>query len=58
MILCFGFDPSLEFGMGVLRRVEQFLDARECAACRCGSGFDGLVGAIKIIPGERLDVGP
>jgi hypothetical protein len=55
--LCFGFDPSLEFGMGVLRRVEQFLDAGERAAGRCGAGFDGLVGPIKIIPGERLDVG-
>jgi len=57
MTLCFGLDPSLEFGMGVLRRVEQFLDAGERAACRCGAGFDGLVGAIKIIPGERPDVG-
>jgi hypothetical protein len=57
MTLCFSFDPSLEFGMGVLRRVEHFLDAGERAACRCGAGFDGLVGAIKIIPGERLDVG-
>jgi hypothetical protein len=57
MTLCFGFDPSLEFDMGVLRRVEQFLDAGERAACRRGAGFDGLVGAIKIIPGERLDVG-
>jgi hypothetical protein len=56
--LCFGFDPSLEFGMGVLRWVEQLLDAGERAACHCGAGFDGLVGAIKIIPGERLDVGP
>jgi len=57
MALFFGFYPSLEFDMGVLSRVEQFLDARECAACGCRSGFDGLVGAIKIIPGERLDVG-
>jgi hypothetical protein len=57
MTLCFGLDPSLEFGMGVLRRVEQFLDAGERAACRCGAGFDGLVGAIKIIPGERPNVG-
>ena len=55
--MCFGFDPSLEFGMGVLRRVEQFLNAGDRAACRCGAGFDGLVGAIKVIPGERLDVG-
>jgi len=57
MTLGFGFDPSLEFDMGVLSRVEKFLDAGECAACRCGAGFDGLVGAIKIIPGERPDVG-
>jgi hypothetical protein len=57
MTLCFGFDPSLKFDMGVLRRVEQLLDAGECAACRYGASFDGLVGAIKIIPGERLDVG-
>jgi hypothetical protein len=55
--LCFGFDPSLELGMDILRRVEQFLDARKRAAGRCGAGFDGLVGTIKIIPGERLDVG-
>jgi hypothetical protein len=43
--------------MGVLRRVEQFLVGGVGAAGRRGAGFDGLVGAIKIIPGERLDVG-
>ena len=43
--------------MGVLGSVDQFLDAGKREACRCGAGFDGLVGAIKIIPGERPDVG-
>jgi len=43
--------------MGVLGRVEELVNAGERAAGRCGAGFDGLVGAIEIIPGERLDVG-
>jgi hypothetical protein len=55
--LCFGFKPSLEFGMGVLGRVEELVNAGERAAGRCGTGFDGFVGAVEIIPGERLHVG-
>jgi len=57
MTLCFGFDPSLEFGMGVLGRVEELLNAGKRAAGRSGAGLDGLVGTVEIIPGERLDVG-
>ena len=50
----------LEAGFKV-RRVffavpEEFLDARECPAGGCGASFDGFVGAIEIIPGERLHI--
>jgi hypothetical protein len=55
--LGFGFEPGLEFGMGVLRRIEQLLDSGERAASRCGTGLNGFVGAVEIIPCERLDVG-
>ena len=42
--------------MGVLRRVEQLLYTWECAPGRCSTGLYGLVGAVKIIPSERVDV--
>jgi hypothetical protein len=43
--------------MGVLRRIEQLLDSGERAASRCGAGLNGFVGAVEIIPCEKLDVG-
>jgi len=43
--------------MRVLGRVEELQDAGESAAGGCGASLDGLVGAVEIIPGERLDVG-
>jgi hypothetical protein len=55
--LGFGFEPSLEFGMRVFARIEQRLDAWERAARGCGTGFNGLIGTVEVIPRERLDVG-
>jgi hypothetical protein len=43
--------------MGVSRRIEQLLDSGESAASRRGTGLNGFVGAVEIIPCERLDVG-
>jgi hypothetical protein len=55
--LCFSLEPSLEFEMRVLGRVKELQDARESAAGGCGASLDGLVGAVEVVPGERLDVG-
>lgn|SRR5271167_871253 len=43
--------------MDVLRRIEQLLDAGQSAASRCGTGLNGFVGPVEIIPCERLYVG-
>src|SRR5208282_1217223 len=55
--LGFGFEPSLKFGVGVLGRVEQLLDARQRTTGCFGAGLNGLVGAVEIVPCEKLDVG-
>jgi hypothetical protein len=47
------FDVRI-FGLG---SVNKFLDARESATGGCGASLDGLVGAVEVIPRERLDIG-
>lgn len=46
--------------MRILRlgRVKKLLDAREGAASGSDSCLNGFVGAVEIIPRERLDIGP
>ena len=57
--LRFSFEASLVFDVRILplSRVNKFLDAGESATGGCGAGLDGLVGAVEVIPRERLDVG-
>jgi hypothetical protein len=55
--LGFGFEPGLKIKIGLGCCFEHLLDARKRAAGRSGAGLNGLVGAVKIIPGEGLNVG-
>jgi hypothetical protein len=55
--LCFGLEPGFEFRVRFSDRMKQFLNAGKSAASSSGAGRDSLVGAIEIIPCERLHVG-
>src|SRR5580704_949776 len=54
--LRFRIEPGLENGIRIGGRVEELLDAWQGTARGCGSRLDGLIGAVEIIPGKRLDV--
>jgi hypothetical protein len=57
MTLGFGFEPGLKFGVRILRRVKELLDAGKRTVRGCRTGLDGLVCTVKVIPRERLNVG-
>jgi hypothetical protein len=54
--LSFRFEPGFEIKGGFNGRIKQLLNARKRAAGRSGSSLNCLVGAIEIIPSQRLNI--
>ncbi len=57
MTLVFRFEPDLEIKRGVLPLHQQFFNARESAVRRGGARGDGFLGAMEVVPGQRLHIG-
>jgi len=56
--LVFSFEPGLEILFGVLLLLQQFFNTRERAERGSGAGSDGFIGAVKVVPGQGLNVWP
>jgi hypothetical protein len=56
--LGFRFNPRLESLIGLLLLPQEFFNAGESASRSSGSRCDGFLGAVEIVPGQGLDVGP
>src|SRR5207302_506082 len=54
----FGFEPGLEIPRGVLFLPKQFFNAREGTERGSGARSDGFIGAVKVVPGQGLNVWP
>ena len=49
---------GLQTASGDLGAFQEFFNARQGMARGGNAGFDGFVGAIEIVPRDRLNVGP
>ena len=58
MTFIFRLEADLEIECGVLPLHQYFFNARESAARSSGACGDGFLGAMEIVPGQRLHVGP
>jgi hypothetical protein len=58
LTLALRFEPGLQIECGVLLLHQQFFNTRESAARGGGTGSDGLFGAVEVVPGQGLHVGP
>ncbi len=54
----FSFEPGLEMLSGIFLLPQQLFDTRQCAERGRGARGDSFFSAVKVVPGQRLHVGP